>query len=173
MWKSDDAPRAGAPAASQPTPATRPAGPATVQPATPSGDRARVGGTPGGSIVITGELKASEDLTIEGQVDGKIELLQNVLTIGRNAKARAEIVAKSVIVLGEVVGNITASEKLDIQETGSVEGDIVSPRLAVADGATFRGRVDMNRTQGGARPAPAQTAAKPAPVPAVSATQAR
>ena len=109
---------------------------------------------PGGSIVITGELKASEALTVEGQVDGKIELLENVLTIGQNAKARAEISAKSVVILGEVVGNVTASEKIEIRESGSVEGDIVSPRLEVADGAMFRGRVDMNRGKGAAaRPA--------------------
>lgn len=133
-------------------PVTRPAaiGQSPLQPATPGADRAKPGVPAGGSIVITGELKATEDLTIEGQVDGKIELLQNVLTIGRNAKARAEILAKSVIVLGEVVGNITASEKLEIRESGSVEGDITAPRLAVADGATFRGRVDMNKS--GARP---------------------
>ncbi len=81
-----------------------------------------------------------------------------MLTIGKTAKARAEILAKSVIVLGEVVGNITTSEKLEIRDSGTVEGDIVSPRLAVADGATFRGRVDMNRGQAGAKlaAAPAQ-----------------
>ena len=113
---------------------------------------------PGGSIVITGELKASEDLTVEGQVDGKIELLENVLTIGQNAKARAEISAKSIVILGEVVGSVTASEKIEIKESGSVEGDIVSPRLEVADGAMFRGRVDMNRGKGAA-PRPAGSAA--------------
>lgn len=160
MWKGDDAPRPGgqvaAPQAQAPKP---PGGSAPAQPATPTG-AARSGMPAGGSIVITGELKASEDLTIEGQVDGKIELLQNVLTIGPTAKARAEILAKSVIVLGEVVGNITASEKLEIRDSGSVEGDIVSPRLAVADGATFRGRVDMNRGQPGARPAAAPAQAR-------------
>jgi len=154
-------------------PVTRPAtlGQAPLQPAMPGSDRAKPGAPAGGSIVITGELKATEDLTIEGQVDGKIELLQNVLTIGRNAKARAEILAKSVIVLGEVVGNITASEKLEIRESGSVEGDITAPRLAVADGATFRGRVDMNKS--GARPAAVAAPATKSEVAPDLAAQAR
>ncbi len=151
MWKGDDAPRPGGQFVPPQNQAPKqPGGSGAVQPATPTG-AARSGTPAGGSIIITGELKASEDLTIEGQVDGKIELLQNVLTIGKTAKVRAEILAKSVIVLGEVVGNITTSEKLEIRDSGTVEGDIVSPRLAVADGATFRGRVDMNRGQAGAK----------------------
>ena len=94
----------------------------------------------GKSVVIKGELNGSEDLTIEGQVEGKIELRQNVLTIGPNGKIKAEVFAKSVIVLGEVTGNVGASERVDIRDNGSVEGDIVAPRVAIADGAHFRGR---------------------------------
>lgn len=99
----------------------------------------------GKSVVIKGELSASEDLTIEGQVDGKIELKQNVLTIGTNGKITAQIFAKIVIVQGEVHGNITATEKVDIRESGSVDGDVVSPRVAISDGAHFRGSIDMQR----------------------------
>ena len=79
----------------------------------------------GKSVVIKGELNGSEDLTIEGQVEGKIELRQNVLTIGPNGKIKAQVFAKAVIVLGEVTGNVTASEKVDIRDNGSVDGDIV------------------------------------------------
>ncbi|MBI2835984.1 MAG: polymer-forming cytoskeletal protein [Acidobacteria bacterium] len=100
----------------------------------------------GKSVVIKGELSGSEDLVIEGQVEGKIELRQNVLTIGPNGKIKAQVFAKSIIVLGEVVGNITASEKVDIRENGSVEGDLVSPRVAIAEGAHFRGSIDMQRS---------------------------
>ena len=100
-------------------------------------------------MVIKGELSGSEDLTIEGQVEGKIELRQNVLTIGPNGKIKAQVFAKSVIVLGEVVGNVTASEKVDIRDNGSVDGDLVSPRVAIAEGAHFRGSIDMQRGQGG------------------------
>ena len=100
----------------------------------------------GKSVVIKGELSGSEDLTIEGHVEGKIELRENVLTIGPNGKIKAEVFAKAVIVLGEVTGNVTASEKVDIRDNGSVDGDIASPRVAIAEGAHFRGSVDMQRT---------------------------
>ena len=105
----------------------------------------------GKSVVIKGELNGSEDLTIEGQVDGKIELRQHVLTIGPNGKIKAEVFAKSVIVLGTVTGNITATEKVNIQENGSVDGDITAPRIAIAEGAHFRGSIDMQR-QGASSP---------------------
>jgi cytoskeletal protein CcmA (bactofilin family) len=77
-------------------------------------------------------------------------LRENVLTIGPNGKIKAEVFAKAVIVLGEVVGNVTASEKVDIRDNGSVDGDLVSPRVAIAEGAHFRGSVDMQRA--GAKP---------------------
>jgi cytoskeletal protein CcmA (bactofilin family) len=120
----------------------------------------------GKSVVIKGELSGSEDLTIEGHVEGRIELRDNVLTIGPNGKIRAEVFAKSVIVLGEVVGNVTASEKVDIRDAGSVDGDIISPRVAIAEGAHFRGSVDMQRAGAKAAAAPAKPAAAPsAPAP--------
>lgn len=100
----------------------------------------------GKSVVIKGELNGSEDLTIEGQVDGKIELRQNVLTIGPNGRIKAQVFAKSVIILGEVTGNVTATEKVDIRDNGSVDGDIAAPRVAIAEGAHFRGSIDMQRT---------------------------
>jgi cytoskeletal protein CcmA (bactofilin family) len=102
----------------------------------------------GKSVVIKGELNGSEDLTIEGQVEGKIELRQNVLTIGPNGRIKAQVFAKSVIVLGEVTGNVTATEKVDIRDNGSVDGDIAAPRVAIAEGAHFRGSIDMQRTVG-------------------------
>jgi len=99
----------------------------------------------GKSVVIKGELNGSEDLTIEGQVEGTIQLRDHVLTIGPNGRIKAQVFAKAVIVLGEVVGNVTASDKVDIRDNGSVDGDIVSPRVAIAEGAHFRGSVDMQR----------------------------
>ncbi len=102
----------------------------------------------GKSVVIKGELNGSEDLTIEGQVEGKIELKDHVLTIGPNGKIKAQVFAKALIVLGEVNGNVTASEKVEIRDGGSVDGDIVSPRVAIAEGAHFRGSVDMQRKSG-------------------------
>ena len=101
----------------------------------------------GKSIVISGELSGSEDLTIEGHVDGKIELRDHVLTIGTNGRITAQVTAKSIIVLGHVTGNLVATEKVDIRESGSVEGDIVSPRVAIADGSHFRGSIDMQHRE--------------------------
>ncbi len=112
----------------------------------------------GKSVVIKGELSGSEDLTIEGHVEGRIDLKGNVLTIGPNGKIKAEVFAKAVVVLGEVTGNVTASEKVDIRDNGSVDGDIASPRVAIAEGAHFRGSVDMQRA--GAKPQQQQSQPK-------------
>jgi cytoskeletal protein CcmA (bactofilin family) len=120
----------------------------------------------GKSVVIKGELNGSEDLTIEGHVEGTIQLKDHVLTIGPNGKIKAQVFAKSVIVLGEVIGNVTASDKVDIRDNGSVDGDIISPRVAIAEGAHFRGSVDMQRKVGASAPAQAQAQAKPSPAPA-------
>jgi cytoskeletal protein CcmA (bactofilin family) len=131
----------------------------------------------GKSVVIKGELNGSEDLTIEGHVEGKIELKDNVLTIGPNGRIKAAVFSKAVIVLGEVNGNIAASEKVDIRDGGSVDGDIVSPKVAIAEGAHFRGSVDMQRKSGQAQPAakpaePAKSAVAAQPVVAQAAQPA-
>ncbi len=107
----------------------------------------------GKSVIIKGDLSGSEDLTIEGQVEGKIELRQNVLTIGANGKIKAQIFAKTVVILGEVQGNITATERVDIRDNGSVDGDLSAPRIAIADGAHFRGSIDMQKPSAGSKPA--------------------
>src|SRR5262245_1488389 len=99
----------------------------------------------GKSIVINGELSGSEDLTIEGRVDGKIELRDHILTVGSNGRIKAQISAKAIVVLGQVTGNLNATEKVDIKETGSVEGDVVAPRVAIADGSHFKGSIDMQK----------------------------
>ena len=120
----------------------------------------------GKSVVIKGELNGSEDLTIEGHVEGTIQLKEHVLTIGPNGRIKAQVFAKSVIVLGEVMGNVTASDKVDIRDNGSVDGDIVSPRVAIAEGAHFRGSVDMQRKGAQAPPkAEVKPAAAAAPQP--------
>ena len=99
-------------------------------------------------------------------MEGTIQLRDHVLTIGPNGRIKAAVFAKAVIVLGEVNGNVTASEKVDIRDGGSVDGDIVSPRVAIAEGAHFRGSVDMQRKgqqQQAAKPAAAAAAATPQP----------
>ena len=102
----------------------------------------------GQSIQIKGELNGNEDLTIDGMVDGKIAVRDHGLTIGANGRITAEVHAKTVVVLGQVVGNITADDKVQIDASGSVEGDIRAPRVAIADGARFKGSIDMERKTG-------------------------
>ena len=172
MWKRDESVKPAAPPA--PTPAAAPSAPAGAAPVV-SEPRAQLGRDMvniGKSVVIKGELSGSEDLTIEGHVEGRIDLKGNVLTIGPNGKIKAEVFAKAVVVLGEVTGNVTASEKVDIRDNGSVDGDIASPRVAIAEGAHFRGSVDMQRA-GAAAAKPQhqqQQTSKPNP-PAQSSSQ--
>lgn len=159
MWKRDEAVRPpsgqpsgpGAPAA-PPTPPTAPVTTAHRPDVEARSQIERDKVNIGKSVVIKGELNGSEDLTIEGHVEGKIELREHVLTIGPNGKIKAQVFAKAVIVLGEVTGNVTATEKVDIRDNGSVDGDIVSPRVAIAEGAHFRGSVDMQRAGKAAQP---------------------
>lgn len=172
MWKRDEGVRpAGAPGGAPPVQPTAqaPQSPTVDQPSAAARPVAQLGRDVvniGKSVVIKGELSGSEDLTIEGQVEGKIELRQNVLTIGPNGKIKAQVFAKAVIVLGEVTGNVTASEKVDIRDNGSVDGDLVSPRVAIAEGAHFRGSIDMQRGTGA--PAAAKSEGKPASTPAAA-----
>lgn len=112
----------------------------------------------GKSIVVKGELSGNEDLRVEGRVEGKIDLNQNLLTVGESGKVKAQIFAKTVVIIGEVLGNVTAVEKVSIQEKGVVDGDISSPRVAIAEGAHFRGSIDMRRSES-AKPAAAAAAA--------------
>ena len=105
--------------------------------------------TIGESIVIKGELSADEDLVIEGQVEGNINLNQNVLTVGEHGKVKAKIAAKTVVVVGKVWGSIITAENVDIRDTSMVEGDIYTSRLAMAPGAYVRGRIDIQQPQSG------------------------
>jgi len=165
MWKRDDAVKPPPPGGSAPAGQPQTNQSINTSPADPVRSSDHVRGMEKGpvnigkSVVIKGELTGSEDLTIEGHVEGKIELRQNVLTIGPNGKIKAQIFAKAVVILGEVTGNVTASEKVDLRDNGSVDGDIASPRVAIAEGAHFRGSIDMQRS--GGKPAeskPAQAA---------------
>ena len=100
----------------------------------------------GSGVVIEGEIKASEDLVIDGKVDGTIELRHHVLTVGPTGRVNVQLSARSVVVLGKVSGSIRASERVSISKTGSLEGAISAPRLVVADGAHVQGRVDVQAT---------------------------
>jgi cytoskeletal protein CcmA (bactofilin family) len=104
----------------------------------------------GGSVIVKGDVSASEDLTIDGRVEGRIDLPENTLTIGPNATIQANVIAKIVVVFGSLVGTITAREKVDVRRSGSVEGNVACARLAIQEGAHFSGKVD---TKGQRKPA--------------------
>jgi cytoskeletal protein CcmA (bactofilin family) len=175
MWKRDEAVKPTSGPIQPTSPAVQPQPVSTSAPQPEA--RQQIGRDVvniGKSVVIKGELNGSEDLTIEGQVEGKIELKDHVLTIGPNGKIKAQVFAKALIVLGEVNGNVTASEKVEIRDGGSVDGDIVSPRVAIAEGAHFRGSVDMQRKggqQGHGQPQRPATQPAPQPQPAVQVAQ--
>ena len=97
----------------------------------------------GTSVIIKGELSGSEDLTLYGQMEGSVTLPDHTLTVGPHANIKAAISAKAVVIMGAVTGNVTAKERIEIRATGSVAGDIDSPRLAIADGGSLCGKVQM------------------------------
>ena len=109
----------------------------------------------GPSIQIKGELQGDEDLTIDGRVEGKIELRDHNLTIGPNGKIKADLYANTIVIAGDVQGNAHAKERVEIAPTGRLNGDIAAPRITIADGAHFKGSVDMERVAEAARKAAA------------------
>ena len=100
--------------------------------------------TIGQSIVFKGELTGDEDLEIDGEVEGNVDLKNHQLTIGANGCLKAEVTAKSIIVIGQVKGNLIATERIEVQATGVVEGDVKAPRLNVQEGAVLNGTIDMS-----------------------------
>jgi len=152
MWNRDTAQDEGARA---PQNVVRPV--AAVPTPTTEERRAWVGK----SILFRGDLVGLEDMSIDGRVEGTIELRDNNLTVGPDGHIQADIVAKVVTVFGTVVGTITATGAVYIRETGSVEGNITSRRLAMADGAVVKGLVDAggNRATADLAPRPQLKAA--------------
>jgi cytoskeletal protein CcmA (bactofilin family) len=120
-------------------------------------------------ILIKGDLTSSEDLTIDARLEGSVYLPANTLTVGPNGVLKAKIAAKFVIVYGAVIGNVNATEKVDIRDNGSVDGDIAAPRVAIAEGAYFRGSIDMQRVSRG--PVVPSEAALPTAIPATTSSR--
>jgi len=116
----------------------------------------------GSTVVFSGDLSGDEDLEILGQVKGKVELPSHQLTVGESGRIEAEVKAKSVLVLGRVAGNVEASERVEIQASGIVEGDVRAPRLLVQEGAVVNGTIEMTKAgEAGKRPASSAPAATP------------
>lgn len=98
----------------------------------------------GSSIVIKGTVSGDEDLVIQGQVEGNIELGKNEVTVGESGRVAADINAKTVRIDGEVTGDVSGGEKVVISKSGNVRGNIVAPRVTLEDGAVFKGSIDMD-----------------------------
>ncbi len=125
-----------------PTRQLRPSNVSEPSSSTPSvGDRSTIGK----SLVIKGEITGSESLHIEGTVEGSVSLPDDRVTVGRNGRVSANIAAREIVVLGEVVGSCEASDHFDIRSKGSLCGDIVVSRISVEDGAFLTGSIDIRR----------------------------
>jgi cytoskeletal protein CcmA (bactofilin family) len=98
--------------------------------------------TLGNSVLVKGDITGSEDLTIDGQVEGRIDLPKHTLTIGPNATIVADVTARVVILFGSIVGTITAGEKVELRSSGSAEGAITCGHIAIQDGANFCGKLE-------------------------------
>ena len=105
-------------------------------------DERRVAAWVGKALLIQGKIVSNENLTIDGTVEGTIELGNHSLTIGAGASVRADLVAQTIIISGAVAGNVMARVKVDLQATGTVDGDIATPLLVMSDGAVITGKVD-------------------------------
>lgn len=142
MWNRDDDETSEATDA-----ADAPPEPATGGGHTGRGDRRAVIGA---SIEIQGEVTGSEDLTIQGHVDGSVTLEEHAVTVGPDGRVAADIVARVIEVEGRVDGDLKAEEQVALRGTARVEGDISAPRVVLDDGSYFRGEVDMGETSGDA-----------------------
>jgi cytoskeletal protein CcmA (bactofilin family) len=101
----------------------------------------------GASIVIRGEVSATEDIVVSGRIEGTVEMEGHRLTVNKDAELKAAIHAREVVVSGGVVGTILAVERVELLPTAAVQGDITTPSLRIADGAALMGRVEMDRSK--------------------------
>lgn len=174
MWKSSrKEDELTTPEQTAPRPAQSPAAPTTRPMESPRAEAPRSVdvATIGKSVIVKGELSGSEDLFVDGEVEGSITLKGQSLTVGPNGRVRANLEARNVIVHGRVDGNITASDRVDLRKSASLTGDISTARIAIEDGAYFKGTIDIQKAEPAARIEPkSQTpTTTPAPVPVPTA----
>ncbi|HKO18916.1 MAG TPA: polymer-forming cytoskeletal protein [Acidobacteriaceae bacterium] len=148
--------------------APRPSTGAAPTPAAASGEQATIGK----SLVVKGEVTGSESLYIDGKVEGSINLPGNRVTVGRNGQVAANILAREVVVLGKVRGNINASDRVDIRSEGSLTGDVAAARISIEDGAYFKGGIDIRKPGDGKAAAAPNSSAAHTPGPALAEAKA-
>lgn len=113
----------------------------------------------GKAVVVKGEIHSREDLYIDGEIQGTVELMESKLTIGPNGRIQASVRAREVVVFGNVQGNVEALEKMEIRKDARLVGDIRTARIVIEDGAYFKGNIDILKPE----PKPAPKPATPAP----------
>ncbi len=173
---SEDTPPAPKPAAlpSNPIETKKEATPLSSMPfkTTPEPDSARGSASIGKAVKINGQIFSKEDLYIDGDVEGSIELQEHRLTIGPNGKVHSTVKAREVVVLGTIQGNVDASDRLEIRKDARLVGDIKTARIIIEDGAYFKGSIDIVKSEPSKSPAQQQQARpQNAPTPVPSHTQ--
>jgi cytoskeletal protein CcmA (bactofilin family) len=163
MWKPNQPGPTNLPPTPEPPVRPAPPPPPVVEPVVSrvpvaNADQATIGK----SLFIKGEITGSESLFVDGKVEGSINLAGNRVTIGRNGQVAASIVAREIVVLGKVRGNVSATDRVDIRAEGSLNGDVSAARISIEDGAFFKGGIDIRKPEG--KPG-AVVAAQPAPEP--------
>ena len=146
--------------------------PRPAEPARSESLRSNEVATIGKSVVVKGELSGSEDLVVDGEVEGSISLRGQSLTVGPNGRVRANIEARNVILHGRVDGDIHATERVELRKTASLTGDISTARISIEDGAFFKGTIDIQKPEPAAKldaKPPTTALAATASVPASSA----
>ena len=174
MWnrrKEEESPRAASLSAGSAPPAPAATMEGMPVSTTPTGYQgARTTATIGENVLISGQIFAKEDLVIDGQIDGTIELLENKVTIGKSARVKATIKAREVVIHGTVHGNVEASDKIDLRRDAHLVGDIRAARIAIEDGAIFKGSIDVTKVEvPKAAPRPNAVSAVPTAPPVVGA----
>lgn len=163
MWtkrkEEEFAPRPSSPAPSIPEPVREPAPPPAPKPA--ESELPRGVAAIGKSVIIKGQILSREDLYLDGEIEGTVEVPENRLTIGPHGRLQASIKAREVVVLGAVNGNVEASERMDIRKDARLVGDIKTGRIIIEDGAYFKGNIDIVREP--PKPAAPARPASPAP----------
>jgi len=142
----------------------------------PQAERRHMGGIEmaniGKSISIKGDVVGDEDTILEGRVEGRVSLRNFHLTIGPNGDIQGEVSAKQVTVVGKIAGNVIASERIEVRETGRIQGDLIAPRLTVAEGAVINGAITMKEANALEKLRPAEKKFEPAPAPSLAAQKA-
>jgi cytoskeletal protein CcmA (bactofilin family) len=114
---------------------------------TPEPDSTRGQDSIGKAVKIEGQIYSKEDLYVDGDVEGSIELQEHRLTIGPNGKLHSNVKAREVVILGNVQGNVEVTDKLEIRKDARVVGDIKTARIVIEDGAYFKGSIDIVKAE--------------------------